>query len=349
MLVHGFASSLEELGLEQLPTEALTKYKALEESLVKATELLGRSLRLCRRQYSVLDMLALEAGIFGAYCWHFDAEDILEVDSNYVRNHHRDGNGVEGIEHYVLFNQDTNVGFLSPEVVFMRPEEKANPQLFLDRLREPPYQLVFDTSTLSHQTIRQFYIKTNHPGAQMSNYNTMRDLQRVLDPSADIGLVPAQRPSAAVQQDAARSFAFVETPHDPLSLVDRHIFVWWSGDELWYRAYVRSYSATRGHGLRYEEDDSTDMVHLSRFTHCMDDEWPWQFADGVRAPPSRPCTSNKRAATLRPEDVPLLAPHQLQKRKQPRLARDLPPLAEAADTAAGAVFDADIADDEMVQ
>jgi hypothetical protein len=319
-------------------------YQMLEQSLKHTKEPLGQSLRLCKRPYSVLDMLALEAGIFGAYCWHFDAEDIVEVDSNYVRNHHRDGNGVEGIPHYVLFNQDTNVGFLAPEVVFMRPEEKANPQLFLDRLREPPYQLVFDTSPLSKNTIRQFYIKTNHPGAKMSNYNTKSDLQRVLDPSAHIGLAPAQRPSAAVEQDAA--FAYVEVPHSPLTLVGRHIFVWWSGDAQWYCADVRSYSLTRGFCLWYE-DHTTAMVHLSCFTNRMDDEWPWQFADGVRAPPSRPSTSNKRAATLRPEDVPLLGLHQLKRARLPSPALVSTTLAEAADTAAGAVyFDAD---DEMVQ
>ena len=83
----------------------------------------------------------------------------------------REDHHIEGIEHVTVLNNDTNVFFLGPEVVFLTPEEKKRPYLLLKRLRKYPYQLVFDTSPSSYSNIRQLLINATFKMFQSSNFS----------------------------------------------------------------------------------------------------------------------------------------------------------------------------------
>ena len=66
------------------------------------------------------------------------------------------------------------------QVVYISPEEKLQPLLLLARLRLPPYQLVFDTSTTSSSDTRQLFLKVV-PGARSTSYNAPAELERLLN------------------------------------------------------------------------------------------------------------------------------------------------------------------------
>ena len=64
-------------------------------------------------------------------------------------------------------------------MVFIRPAEKLQPSLLLDRLRLPPYQLAFDTSAHSSSDIRQLFLKVV-PDALRTSYNAPKELARLI-------------------------------------------------------------------------------------------------------------------------------------------------------------------------
>ena len=179
MLVHGFAHSLEQLGLAQAPYDSWLSFKLLNASL-RSTQLpsLGRCFTLSTTQLGTLDVLRSREHVWGFHVYHFDATDIDFVESQTVRQHWWKL-GIYCSEHFVLVNNDTNVVYTNPEVVFMTPEEKEDPSLFLERMRKPPYQLVFDTSSCSSSNIRQLQVSVSKLSLE-TNYNTPRHLERML-------------------------------------------------------------------------------------------------------------------------------------------------------------------------
>ena len=65
------------------------------------------------------------------------------------------------------------------QVLFFAEAEKRNPQLLLDRLTQPPYQLVFDTSNCSSSNIRQLHVRSVRASRQ-TNYNAKQHFPALL-------------------------------------------------------------------------------------------------------------------------------------------------------------------------
>ena len=177
MLVHGYALSLELMGIAPLGPAVELSFGDLNHSLTHATTALGRTGRLEKTELGAVEVIKQDYGVWAVQGYHMHIEDLALVDGSNVRQAWR--GGIEAIGHYFIINNYTGACFLNPEVVFMTPEEKRDPHIFLERLRQPPFQLVLDTSSRSHQNIRLLKIKAT-AAALDSNYNTKDDLVRAI-------------------------------------------------------------------------------------------------------------------------------------------------------------------------
>ena len=180
MVIHGTAHSLEELGIEELPATVKTSFSILNEAFIHATSPLGRAFRFFPQELGIEALLHHGCGGWGVHVYHFNAEDIVLVNSDTVRSSYEES-GVEAIPHFIHLNLDTNVIFLNPEVVFLTKEERQHPRLFLQRMRRPPYLLVFDTSAWSSSNIWALGLECRPRVAQESNYNDKPALKRKRD------------------------------------------------------------------------------------------------------------------------------------------------------------------------
>ena len=177
MLVHGFALPLERMGIAPLGPTVELSFGDLNHSLTQATTPLGRTFRLEKTTMGAVEVIKADYGVWAIQGYHLHIEDLELVDGTNVRQAWR--GGLEAIGHYFIINNYTGACFLNPEVVFMTPEEKRDPHIFFERLRRPPFQLVLDTSSRSHQNIRLLKIKAT-AAALDSNYNTKDDLMRAI-------------------------------------------------------------------------------------------------------------------------------------------------------------------------
>ena len=160
MLVHGTGHSLDELGIKKMPRDSHLSFGHLGCQLC-AGSALAKQFRFETVQHTIHEVLGFTSGIYGVHCYFADAEDLANTQmtsSDHIRDvwnrYH-----VETQKHFVVINNDTNVIFIAPELFIPTKEQKATPQLMLDRLRKPPYSLVFDTSSKSHMNIRQLALQ----------------------------------------------------------------------------------------------------------------------------------------------------------------------------------------------
>ena len=135
MLTHGTGHTLEELGIEQVHFNTYLSFKELNTMLRQAEEM-RCCFSLISPELGTLDVFRARTGIFAVHCYHFDREDILDIDSNTVRTCKLQG--LEPITHFILVNTDTNVIFLAPEVVMMSVQERSSSQSCCLRACESP-------------------------------------------------------------------------------------------------------------------------------------------------------------------------------------------------------------------
>ena len=179
MLVHGTGHSLDELGIKKMPRASYLSFRHLGCQLL-AGSALAKQFRFQTVQHTIHEVLGFTSGIYGVHCYFADAEDLEDslISSRHIRNAFL-GDGVETQAHFVLINNDTNVIFIAPELFIPSEEQKATPQLMLDRLRKPPYSLVFDTSPKSHMNIRQLALQVCE-AACGTRYNAPECIQELM-------------------------------------------------------------------------------------------------------------------------------------------------------------------------
>ena len=180
MLVHGTGHSLDELGIKKMPRESHLSFRHLACQLGDGSAI-AKQFRFLTVQHTIHEVLGFTSGIYGVHCYFADAEDLEDslISSSHIRNAFH-GDGVETQAHFVLINNDTNVIFIAPELFIPSAEQKVTPQLMLDRLRKPPYSLLFDTSLqYSHMNIRQLVLQATN-AACCTRYNAPECIEELM-------------------------------------------------------------------------------------------------------------------------------------------------------------------------
>ena len=180
MLVHGTGHSLEELGIAKMPRDSHLSFRHLSNQLQHHGSAIAKQFRLEKVKHTIHEVLGFTSGIYGVHCYFADAEDLANtpITSDHVRDAY-EVCGVETQKHFVVINNDTNVIFIAPELFIPTKEQKATPQLMLDRLRKPPYSLVFDTSLSSRMNIRQLALQVCE-AACGTRYNAPECIQELM-------------------------------------------------------------------------------------------------------------------------------------------------------------------------
>ena len=180
MLVHGTGHSLDELGIEKMPYESHLSFRHLACQLGDGSAI-AKQFRFLTVQHTIHEVLGFTSGIYGVHCYFADAEDLADTQitsSDHIREVWKRFH-VETQKHFVVINNDTNVIFIAPELFIPTKEQKATPQLMLDRLRKPPYSLVFDTSLSSRMNIRQLALQVCE-AACGTRYNAPECIQELM-------------------------------------------------------------------------------------------------------------------------------------------------------------------------
>ena len=174
-LVHGTGHSLQDLGVDKLDYGSRLSFANLAEQLNNAgSSPLAKCFKLKKVSSSIQELVrCAESGIYLVHCYWLNEEDCETFfeshSSKEIRNAH--ALGYECVPHFIVMNLDTNVMFITPELDFITPKDRADPNHFLDRMRDE-YHLVFDTSGKSSGNIRQLYIQATDTAAEFSCHNT---------------------------------------------------------------------------------------------------------------------------------------------------------------------------------
>ena len=67
------------------------------------------------------------------------------------------------------------------QVLVITHEERQEPDLLLLRLKQSPWQLLFDTSAFSSSNVRQVLLRV-HPDAEQTSYNSSALMRQLLAP-----------------------------------------------------------------------------------------------------------------------------------------------------------------------
>ena len=94
----------------------------------------------------VQDLFVERSGVFAIHCEHYHEEDIDYPEQS------------EGIPHYVMLNAGTGVLYTYPETLVLEDEDRRDLDSFFEKLKKPPYLLLFKRSTPVKVLARQFFI-----------------------------------------------------------------------------------------------------------------------------------------------------------------------------------------------